>query len=256
MKFEDYRDAYPSITFKRENGVLEMALHTSGGPPKWGTTTKSLHAQLPNAFLDVARDTDNKVVIITGTGDSWICNFDMDDMTRESQAELWPRIYEEGVGLLNNLLAIPVPVIGAINGPAYIHAEILCMSDIVLAADTAEIADFAHVPGRTVPGDGVHVFWPMVLGPNRGRYFLLTGERIGVEEAKQLGVVAEILKPDELLPRARELGEKLAQLPGPILRNTRQVLVHDLRVRMMNGLAGGLAHEAVGSMAAAGLTQG
>jgi enoyl-CoA hydratase/carnithine racemase len=253
MQFSDYAQKYGSITFARENGVLEMALHTRGGSPLWGTTEKSLHAELPNAFLDVARDVENKVVIITGTGDSFITNFDFEDMARVSQAELWPRIYEEGIGLLNHLLAIPVPVIGAVNGPALIHAELLVLSDIVLAAEHAEFADLAHVPGRTVPGDGVQVIWPMLLGPNRGRYFLLTGERIPATEAKQLGVVAEILPKADLLPRARELGARLAQLPLPILRNTRQVLVHDLRVRMMNGLGSGLAHEAVGSLCAAGM---
>lgn len=253
MQFDDYAEKYGSISFQRTNGVLEMALHTKGGPPKWGTTQKSLHAELPNAFLDVARDTENKVVIITGTGESFITSFDMEDMSQEGQPALWPRIYEEGIGLLNNLLAIPVPVIGAVNGPAFIHAELLVLSDIVLAAEHAEFADLAHIPGRTVPGDGVHIIWPMLLGPNRGRYFLLTGERIGAAEAKQLGVVGEVLPADELLPRARALGEQLAQLPLPILRNTRQVLVHDLRCRMMNGLSGGLAHEAVGSLTAAGL---
>lgn len=256
MKFQDYAEKYGSITFQRENGVLEMALHTKGGPPKWGTTQKSLHAELPNAFLDVARDVENKVVIITGTGESFITTFDFDDMSQEGQAAMWPRIYEEGVGLLNNLLAIPVPVIGAVNGPAFIHAELLVLSDIVLAAEHAEFADYAHVPGKTVPGDGVHVIWPMLLGPNRGRYFLLTGERIGAQDAKQLGVVAEVLPAGELLPRARELGGKLAQLPLPILRHTRQVLVHDLRCRMMNGLASGLAHEAFGSLTAAAAAEG
>jgi len=251
MQFSDYAEKYGSICFDRNDGVLEMALHTRGEPPKWGTTQKSLHAELPNAFLDVARDPENKVVIITGTGDSFITTFDMEDMSKEGQAAMWPRIYEEGVGLLNNLLAIPVPVIGAVNGPAFIHAELLVLSDIVLAAEHAEFADLAHVPGRTVPGDGVHVIWPMLLGPNRGRYFLLTGERIGAQEAKQLGVVGEVLPAEELLPRARALGAQLAQLPTPILRYTRQVLVHDLRCRMMNGLGSGLAHEALGSMTAA-----
>jgi len=250
MQLSDYCDKYPSINFTRENGVLEVTFHTNGGPPKWGTTEKSLHAQMPSAFLDIARETDNRVVFLTGAGDSFITTFDMEDMSREGQPAMWPRIYEEGIGLLNNLLAIPVPVIGAVNGPALIHAELLVLSDIVLAADHAELADLAHVPGRTVPGDGVHIIWPMLLGPNRGRYFLLTGERISAQEAKQLGVVAEVLAADQLLPRARELGTQLAQLPLPTLRYTRQVLVHDLRCRMMNGLGSGLAHEALGSLTA------
>lgn len=251
MKLDDYKDKYGSITITRTDGVIELALHTKGGPPKWGTTENSLHAELPNVFLDVARDPENRVVIITGTGESFITTFDMDDMSREGHEKMWQRIYEEGVGLLNNLLAIPVPVIGAVNGPAFIHAELLALSDIVLAADHAEFADYAHVPGRTVPGDGVHVVWPMLLGPNRGRYFLLTGERIPADEAKQLGVVGEVLPADDLMPRARELAAQLAKLPLPVLRYTRQVLVHDLRCRMMNGLGSGLAHEALASIMAA-----
>lgn len=252
MQLADYENKYTSITFAREDGVLTLTMHTRGGPPQWGMSLSSLHAELPNAFLDVARDVENKVVVLTGKGDSFLTQFDREGMFHEtSQAQMWPRIYEEGIGLLNNLLAIPVPVIGAVNGPALIHAELLVLSDIVLAAEHAEFADLAHVPGRTVPGDGVHVIWPMLLGPNRGRYFLLTGERIGAAEAKQLGVVGEVLPAADLLPRAQALGAQLAKLPLPVLRYTRQVLVHDLRCRMMNGLGSGLAHEALGSLTAA-----
>lgn len=254
MQFDDYATKYTSIGFEREGGVLTLTMHTRGGPAMWGMSLTSLHAELPNAFLDIARDPENKVVILTGTGDAFLTTFDREGMFHEtSQAEMWPRIYEEGVGLLNNLLAIPVPVIGAVNGPALIHAELLILSDIVLAADHAEFADLAHVPGKTVPGDGVHVIWPMLLGPNRGRYFLLTGERIGAAEAKRLGVVGEVLPAADLLPRARALAAQLAQLPTPMLRYTRQVLVHDLRCRMMGGLASGLAHEALSSLTASAL---
>ncbi len=246
----DYRDKYHGLRFARsDTGVLEVTMHTRGGPALWGTSLKSLHTELPNAFLDIARDTANKVVILTGTGDEFITAMDPQEMFHESSlAAMWPRIYDEGLGLLGNLLAISVPVIGAVNGPAHIHAELLVLSDIVLAAEHAEFADLAHVPGGAVPGDGVHVIWPLLLGPNRGRYFLLTGERIGAEEARRLGVVGEVLPRDELLPRARALGEQLARLPAAVLRHTRQVLVHELRRQMQNGLASGLAHEALASL--------
>src|SRR5258705_280740 len=78
--------------------------------------------------------------------------------------DYWDRIYIEGKDLLMNLLDIPVPVIGAVNGPAFIHAELVTMSDIVIASDTAIFADLAHFPGGTVPSDGVHVWWEMLLG--------------------------------------------------------------------------------------------
>lgn len=251
MTLDDYKDRYSGIRFAREDGVLTMTLHTKGGPALWGSAPHSLHAELGNAFLDLSRDLDNRVVVITGTGDSFIAGFDRENgnYPEASLVEMWPRIYREGVALLQNLLAIPVPVIAAVNGPALIHAEIAVLSDIVLAASHTEFADLAHVPsGGAVPGDGVHTVWPMLLGPNRGRYFLLTGERIGAEEAKRIGVVGEVLPPGDLLPRAHELAAQLAKLPVPMLRYTRTILVKELRRRMHDELESGLAHEALATL--------
>ncbi|MCW1428744.1 enoyl-CoA hydratase/isomerase family protein [Novosphingobium sp. JCM 18896] len=250
MKLSDYQDKYTGIRFARENGVLEMTIHTRGGPAKWGSAPDSLHAELGEAFLDLARDPENRVILLTGTGDAFIDDFDRTQgYPEDSLGGMWSRIYDEGVSLLNNLLAIPVPMIAAVNGPALIHAELAVLCDIVLASDTAEFADLAHLAGTgSIPGDGVHVVWPMLLGPNRGRYFLLTGERIAAAEARQIGVVAEVLSPDALLPRARELAAWLAAKPLPALRHTRTLLVRELRRRMFDELHSGLAHEALATL--------
>lgn len=243
----DYAQRYQGIRFSRSStGVLEMTLHTRGGPALWGTSRRSLHAELGPAFRDIALDPDNRVVVLTGTGDSFIAAADPEERFEEPDlAAMWPRIHEEGLALLQNLLAVPVPMIAAVNGPALIHAELAVLCDIVLAASHAEFADLAHVPGGAVPGDGVHTVWPMLLGPNRGRYFLLTGERIAVAEAQRLGVVGEVLAAGELKPRAHVLAEQLARLPMLVLRHTRSVLVRDLRRRITDDLGFGLAHEAL-----------
>lgn len=246
-KLSEYATKYQGVSFARgDDGVLEMTIHTRGGPAKWGASPTSLHAELGDAFLDVARDGDNTVVILTGTGDSFIAEMDAEDwFPEQSLGAMWARIHAEGQALLQNLLAIPVPMIAAVNGPALIHAELAVLCDIVLAATHVEFADLAHVPGGAVPGDGVHTVWPMLLGPNRGRYFLLTGERIGAQEARRLGVVGEVLSAAELMPRARKLAGQLAQLPPHMLRHTRTLLVRDLRKRMQDELGYGLSLEAL-----------
>src|SRR5208282_1965159 len=104
--------------------------------------------------------------------------------------------------LLMNLLDIEVPIVAAVNGPALVHAEIPVLSDIVIAAESAEFQDAPHFPNGIVPGDGVHVVWPLVLGTNRGRYFLLTGQKLSAREAQTLGVVSEVVSRDKLLARA------------------------------------------------------
>jgi len=249
MQLSDYQNRYTSIEMSREEGVLELRMHTNGGPAKWGTLLTSLHAELPQAFADISRDPENKVVILTGTADVFIAEFDPNGWAPEPLGEFWARIYREGIDLLKNLLDIPVPVIAAVNGPALIHAELAVLSDIVLAADHAEFADIAHTINGTVPGDGVHTVWPMLLGPNRGRYFLLTGERIPAAEARQIGVCAEVLPADQLMARARELARTLAANPITLLRHTRAVLTRDLRRRMADELEFGLGAEALASLA-------
>lgn len=246
MQFSEYQSRYKTIHMTRNEGILEVRIHTRGGSALWGTSLQSLHNELGLAFGDIASDAENKVVILTGTGDSFIAGMDDQERAHEpSLAIMWKRIYREGIDLLEKLLAIPVPVIAAVNGPALIHAELAALSDIVLAAEHTEFADLAHVPGGTVPGDGVHTVWPMLLGPNRGRYFLLTGERIGAQEAKRLGVVAEVLPSDQLLPRAEVLAKQLAALPAEMLRHTRRLMVRHIRKRIQEELDVGLALEAL-----------
>jgi enoyl-CoA hydratase/carnithine racemase len=246
MRLADYADRYECIRFARTDGVLEVTLHTRGGEALWGVTERSLHAELGQAFLDIARDRENKVILLTGTGASFIAAMDPQERAPESGLlEMWDRIYGEGVALLENLLALPVPVIAAVNGPALVHAEIAVLSDIVLAAEHAEFADMAHGPTGVVPGDGVQTVWPMLLGPNRGRYFLLTGQRLSAQEALRLGVIGEVLPAEALLPRARELAQRLAALPVRMLRHTRTVLVRDLRRRLRDEIELGLAVEAL-----------
>ena len=246
MQFTDYQSKYKTIKFNRTNGVLEITLHTRGSDALWGISETSLHNELGLACADIAKDKENKVIILTGTGESFIAAMDDQERAPEpSLAAMWPRIYQEGLDLLEKLLALPVPVIAAVNGPALIHAEIAVLSDIVLAADHAEFADLAHVPGGAVPGDGVHTIWLMLLGPNRGRYFLLTGERISALEAQRLGVVAEVHAKENLLPRAWELAVQLAKLPDPMLRHTRRLMVRNLKKRIQEELDVGLAVEAL-----------
>ena len=155
MQLADYQHRYENIRFARENGVLEMTLHTRGGEALWGIAENGLHNELGEAFADIARDRENKVVLMTGTGANFIAGMDRETGPHEtSPRAIWERMYREGVALLENLLAIPVPVIAAVNGPALIHAEIAALSDIVLAAESAvtrPVCGFCGLSSR-VPG--------------------------------------------------------------------------------------------------------
>ncbi|MEE2760735.1 MAG: enoyl-CoA hydratase/isomerase family protein [Pseudomonadota bacterium] len=242
-QFEDYAEEFDTIKMRREKGILEMTLHTKEGPLRWG---RKPHAELENAFHYIARDRETHVVIMTGTGDEF--SGPAPDATANKAAhkmspDEWGDLGWESKGLLTNLLAIDVPMISAVNGPAVRHAELPIMCDIVLAAETAAFQDSAHFIGGLVPGDGVHVVFPMTMGLNRGRYFLLTGQVIGAAEAKEVGLVNEVMPVDQLLPRAWDLARQIMEQPELNRRYARILLTERLRREIAELLPYGLALE-------------
>jgi enoyl-CoA hydratase/carnithine racemase len=244
-----YEDSYRNIHFERRGGILLMRLHTDEGPLKWGANEGSIHGQLGHAFYDVAHDSTVHVIILTGTGATFCAEMNMNELPASVGVGEWSRLMREGRDLLMNLLDIEVPVIGAVNGPAYIHSQLPVLSDIVLASTNAEFADLAHFMYGVVPGDSVHVVWPMLLGMNRGRYFLMTGQKILAQDALQLGVVSEVLEPERLLARAWELAAEIEKKPAAALRGTRLALTQHLKKRLLEELGHGLALEGLGAVA-------
>ena len=238
-KLATYADKYKHVRFERRDGILLVTLHTDGGKLRWGAGP---HAELAYAFQDIGADRGNKVVILTGSGEAFLDAL-APDMPDSIDARAWDHVYWDGKKLIMNLLDIEVPMIAAVNGPATIHAELAVLCDIVLAAEHAVFQDAAHMPGGLVPGDGVHVIWPLLLGINRGRYFLLTGQKLSAHEALQLGVVSEVLPRGDLMDRAWALATQLAEKPPLTLRYARVALTQQLKKLMLENLGYGLALE-------------
>lgn len=242
--FEQYKDRYENIRLERDNGILLVTLQTKSGEFVWSARS---HEELGYCFTDIGADRENKVVVLTGTGDNYCAEIDAGSF-KLSTAGDWDLTFYDGRRLLNNLLDIEVPVIAAVNGPARIHPEIPVLSDIVLASETALFQDAPHFMSGIVPGDGAHVVWMNALGPNRGRYFLLTGEELGAEEARRLGVVGEVLPGDKLLGRALDLAKYIADKPMLARRYTRVALTQRLKRLLHEGLSLGLAVEALAAI--------
>ncbi len=244
----DYADKYENIRFERRDGVLLLRLHTNDGPFVF---CDGAHHDLSFAFYDLAADPQNKVVLLTGTGDRFCADFDYGSFhSNVTDYHEWAlRIRADGRRLLAAFLDIEVPIIAAVNGPALSHSELPVLADVVLADETAIFQDATHFLKGAAPGDGMHTVWTTLLGLNRGRYFLLTGERMDARRAHELGVVGEVLPKHQLMQRAWELALKWAALPRTTLVATRQALNYEWKRLILEQLHSGLTEEMSGIVA-------
>lgn len=250
MSTPEYFSRYDNLHMSRdESGVLLLRMHSDGGPLVWNGKS---HREFADAFHDISRDRRNRAVVLTGTDGEWMERIDHQGLKEMSQPWVWNRVMMDGRKLLENLLDIEVPMVAAINGPARLHSELALLCDALLCSEDAVFQD-RHLEWGLVPGDGVHIVWPAVLGPSRGRYFLMTGQKLDARQALQLGVANEVLPGHLLLARAMELATQFARLPTLAARYSRLLFARRYKQLLLEDGGYGLALE---GLSAAGLEPG
>jgi enoyl-CoA hydratase/carnithine racemase len=126
-----------------------------------------MHSDLPRLLDDIAFDRDDRVLVITGTGDRFMTEIDgasLGDLTKPMASDI---SYLEGRRIPQRLADLEMPIISAVNGPASVHSEYVLIADIVVASETAEFSDFPHITFGLSPGDGLQIVWEEALGINR-----------------------------------------------------------------------------------------
>jgi enoyl-CoA hydratase/carnithine racemase len=255
LTFDRYRDAYPHWAMERsDDGILLLRFHKDGGEADW---SYDIHHETANLWRTVGGDSATKVIIVTGTGEAFlrreatyagvVDREGMDDA--QQRAVEWIDAHSYGKRIEMDLLEIEQPMIAAINGPCTIHSEQLLLCDIVLAAEHTLIADHTHVPFGLLPGDGVQVVFPLLMGMNRARYFMLTGEVLDARQCLDLGLFNEVLAAGDVLPRAYALARRILQAPPMTVRLFRPTLLQQVKRMFLDDVSHGLMMEAIAAVA-------
>jgi len=232
---------------RSSNGILEVKLTTDGGPIVF---TGKDHHDFVEAFSQIAQDRENKVVILTGTGEEFFAQIDGPSLGDITNPKEWDKTWWEGQQSLQNLTSIGVPVIAAINGPAIVHSELALTADIIIASNNAYFQNYPHLTFGIVPGDGMQVVWSRAIGEYRNKYFQYTQQKISAQEAKDLGLVSELLNDSAaLMARAYELAEKLLAIPEITRRHMRSMFIAPLRKALLEQVGYGLAVEGISATA-------
>lgn len=236
-----YFTAFKNFEFSRTpSGVLTMRFHTDGGP---ATFTGQMHTDLPRALYEIGDDRDNRVLVLTGTGDRFMTDIDGPSLGDITKPAAWDRTIAEGRRVMQRLVDLEMPIVAAVNGPVTVHSEYVLLADIVITAETTVFSDFPRLTFGIVPGDGIHVAWEEAIGLNRTRYLTLTQGSFTAEQAERWGAVAEVLPPAQVLPRAQEIAEGLAAKPQLLTRYLAVTVRQRLSRRMAEGVQLGMALE-------------
>ena len=233
-KYEDF------FVMTRRDGILELRMHTDGGPFQH---TWRGHNAWNQVWIDVGRDPENEVIILTGTGDRWHSgNPEGYVPFREWTSDSQVKMYYDMIKLLESMIFnIDVPTIGAINGPGT-HAEMGTVCDITLATEDADFFDPHFLVGAP-PGDGMALTLQHAIGTKRTSYYAYTGQQIDGRTAKELGIVSEVLPRERLLPRAWELAEMIMQRPRHTRRLTHTILSRPWKRALVDDLGFHAGHQ-------------
>jgi enoyl-CoA hydratase/carnithine racemase len=216
MSEPDYFTAFQNFALTRTpSGVLTLRFHTDGGP---ATFTGQMHSDFPRALYAIGEDRDNRVLILTGTGDRFMTEIDGSSLDDPTRPAVWDHTTAEGRRIMQRLVDLEMPILAAVNGPASVHSEYVLLADVIIAADSTVFSDFPHPAFGLVPGDGIFLAWEEALGLNRARYLTMTDGSFTAQQAERWGAIAEVLPAGQVLARAQELAEGLAAKPQLLTR--------------------------------------
>src|SRR6201981_745874 len=238
-----YFDRYENFAISRsQSGVLPVRFHTDG---KEHTFTGTTHHDFPRLIEDIAYDRDNKVLVLTGTGTTFINDIDgasLGDLSKPWAADV---LYLEGRRGVQRLVDLEIPIVAAVNGPVSVHSEYVLLADVIVASDTTVFSDFPHLAFGIAPGDGLFVVWEEVLGLNRARHLEITNGSFTAQQALEWGAIAEVVPLDEVLPRAQAIAEQIAALPQLTSRYMAVLFRQRISRRLAEGTSLGMALEAL-----------
>lgn len=224
---------YKKLDVARDGAIVTIALNA---PEKRNAIDLEMHAELEAVWPDLAADQTIRAIILTGSGGAFSTGGDIGSMADRAGSP-------EGLvhslklpamtrRLFSNILDTPQPIIAAVNGHATgLGATLALFADVSFISEAAKFGD-SHVKIGLVAGDGGAVIWPLLVGPNRAKEFLMLGRLISGAEAHKLGLINHAVPADQVLTRARALAEEYAALAPLAVQWTKLAVNRVIRAQM------------------------
>jgi enoyl-CoA hydratase/carnithine racemase len=224
MNYADFKH----LTFEsKPNGVL---LVTINRPEVLNAANARLHWEFTQIWPVVDADPKTRAVVVTGAGKAFSAGGDLslvEDMAGNPDA--LSRTMREASDLVYNMINLDKPVVSAINGVAVGAGLVVAlMADVSIIAETARFTD-GHTRLGVAAGDHAAIIWPLLCGMAKAKYYLLTADFIDGREAERIGLVTMCLPPDQVLPKALDVADRLARGSQISIQWTKRALNNWLR---------------------------
>ena len=216
---------FHTIATSLEDGILRVTLNR---PDRLNALDRTMHKELRALYEQIAHDANARVVVITGAGRAFCVGADFQQMQDNLAAGGYPDgrpdMLADGADIARGVLRVRQPMVAMVNGHALgIGATLALFCDVVFMSSAARIGD-PHVQAGLVAGDGGCVLWPMLLGINRAKEYLMTGDLLSAEDADRLGLVNHVVAPDELEEAGMAMARKLAAGPAHAIQFNKRLV--------------------------------
>ena len=195
-------------------GAQDIAVLVLNRPAARNSLSEALLAALSQAFSDIATDKNVRAVVLAANGPAFCAGHDLKELTaRRADADggrtYFAYIMKMCSAMMQQIVALPQPVIAAVQGPASAAGcQLVATCDLAVASDTAKFA----TPGVDI---GLFCSTPMVaLSRNIARKaameMLLTGEMVAAARAAEIGLINRVVKAGEERSAALALAATIA----------------------------------------------
>lgn len=213
--------SYENIVYEEREGV---GILTVNRPSVLNALNPDTVAEIGQVAEHVGRSDSVRCLVITGAGEkAFVAGADISKFPELGplQARYFAR---QGQQVFNAIEALPIPVIASVNGFALGGGCELAMScDFIYASEKAKFGQ-PEINLGIIPGFGGTQRLARLIGRAKAKELCMTGEQIGAQEAKELGLVARVLSPDTLWDTTWETASSLAQKGCVALRGVKQAI--------------------------------
>ena len=215
-----------------------VRLVTLNRPAALNAADAFLHGSLATIWRSLDADRDVRAIVLTGAGSAFSAGGDLDLLEKMTEdRSLRSDIMAEAAEIVRSMIAVRVPIVAAVNGPAVgLGCSLASMCDVVIIEEHAYFSD-PHVALGLVAADGAVFTWPLLTSMLRAKEYILLGERISADAAVQLGLANRVVSTGRSVEDALALGQRLSELPPQAVRGTKTILNNALAHAVQQNLA-------------------